>query len=192
MSGTAQSDPSTPLRRGTHAQGVRRPWTDRRRVLDRSRIVELLVIDDSDRSSHANDWGEPSHPGVLLVHAGPGVLAALAIGAAWRQSAKPSALTGEAELGSAKVRASASRAAPGDPGARPMRRAEGRCRRAVRLCGDVADGVTRPATVWPSTCASTTKRTQYHPCQGTDDHRCIPGEAFSSTSVGSPNPNSPD
>jgi hypothetical protein len=141
-------------------------------------IVELLVIDDSDQSSDANDWGGPSLPGVLLVHAGPGVLAALAIGAAWRQSAKPSALTGEAELGSAKVRASASRAAPGDTGARPMRRAEGRCRRAVRLCGDVADGVTRPATGWPSTCASTTKRTQHHPCQGTDDHRCIPGEAF--------------
>lgn len=46
--------------------------------------VELFVIDYSDASSYANDWGGPSLAGVLLVHVGPGVLAALALFAAWR------------------------------------------------------------------------------------------------------------
>jgi hypothetical protein len=49
-------------------------------------IVELIVIDYSDPSSYANDWGGPSLAGVLFVHVGPGVLAALAILAAWRRA----------------------------------------------------------------------------------------------------------
>ena len=36
-------------------------------------IVELFVIDYSDASSYANDWGGPTLAGVLLVHVGPGV-----------------------------------------------------------------------------------------------------------------------
>lgn len=48
-------------------------------------IVELLIIDYSDPSSYANDWGGPSLAGVLLVHVGPGVLAALVIVAGWRR-----------------------------------------------------------------------------------------------------------
>ena len=35
-------------------------------------IVELIVIDYSDPSSYANDWGGPSLAGVLFVHVGPG------------------------------------------------------------------------------------------------------------------------
>ena len=49
-------------------------------------IVELFVIDYSNPSSYANDWGGPSVAGVLLVHVGPGVLAALAIVVAWRRA----------------------------------------------------------------------------------------------------------
>jgi hypothetical protein len=49
-------------------------------------IVELLVIDYSNPSSYADDWGGPSLAGVLLVHAGRGVLALLAFIALWRRS----------------------------------------------------------------------------------------------------------
>ena len=49
-------------------------------------IVELLVIDFSDPQSYASDWGGPSLVGVLLVHCGPGVIAAIALGMWWRAS----------------------------------------------------------------------------------------------------------
>ena len=49
-------------------------------------IVELIVIDYADPSSYANDWGGPGLAGVLFVHVGPGVLAALAIVVAWRRA----------------------------------------------------------------------------------------------------------
>ncbi|MEU6246171.1 hypothetical protein [Glycomyces sp. NPDC047010] len=39
-------------------------------------LMEPFVIDFSDPSSYAEDWGGPSLIGVLLVHMGPGVLAA--------------------------------------------------------------------------------------------------------------------
>jgi hypothetical protein len=42
-------------------------------------IAEPFVIDMSDPSTYRNDWGGPSLLGVLLVHCGPGVLAAVAI-----------------------------------------------------------------------------------------------------------------
>jgi hypothetical protein len=40
-------------------------------------LVEPFVIDFGDPSSYENDWGGPSLIGVLLVHMGPGVLAAV-------------------------------------------------------------------------------------------------------------------
>ncbi|MCC3762945.1 hypothetical protein K3N28_07650 [Glycomyces sp. TRM65418] len=42
-------------------------------------LIEPFVIDFSDPSSYENDWGGPSLIGVLLVHMGPGVIAALLI-----------------------------------------------------------------------------------------------------------------
>jgi len=39
-------------------------------------IVELFVIDMGDPASYELDWGGPSLAGVLLVHCGPGVVAA--------------------------------------------------------------------------------------------------------------------
>jgi hypothetical protein len=42
-------------------------------------IVELFVVDMGDPSSYRNDWGGPSLIGVLLVHVGPGIIAAVAI-----------------------------------------------------------------------------------------------------------------
>jgi uncharacterized membrane protein len=49
-------------------------------------VVELVIIDYSNPSSYAEDWGGPSLVGVLLVHVGPGILALLIIGALWRRS----------------------------------------------------------------------------------------------------------
>jgi hypothetical protein len=48
-------------------------------------IVELVIIDYSDPSSYANDWGGPSLAGVLLVHCGLGVIAAIAFVYGWRR-----------------------------------------------------------------------------------------------------------
>jgi hypothetical protein len=42
-------------------------------------IAEPFVIDLSDPATYRNDWGGPSLFGVLLVHCGPGVVAAVAI-----------------------------------------------------------------------------------------------------------------
>jgi hypothetical protein len=39
-------------------------------------LMEPFVIDFSDPSSYENDWGGPSLIGVLLVHMGPGIIAA--------------------------------------------------------------------------------------------------------------------
>ena len=41
--------------------------------------VEPFVINMSDPASYRNDWGGPSLAGVLLVHCGPGVVAAILI-----------------------------------------------------------------------------------------------------------------
>ena len=48
-------------------------------------VVELVIIDYSDPSSYANDWGGPSLAGVLLVHCGLGVLTAILFVFAWRR-----------------------------------------------------------------------------------------------------------
>lgn len=48
-------------------------------------VVELFVIDFSDPSSYASDWGGPSLVGVLIVHCLPGVLAAIALVLWWRR-----------------------------------------------------------------------------------------------------------
>jgi hypothetical protein len=42
--------------------------------------AEPFVIDMSDPATYRNDWGGPSLIGVLLVHMGPGVIAAVVIG----------------------------------------------------------------------------------------------------------------
>jgi hypothetical protein len=42
-------------------------------------IAEPFVIDMSDPSTYRNDWGGPSLLGVLLVHCGPGMIAAVGI-----------------------------------------------------------------------------------------------------------------
>ncbi|MEV4497069.1 hypothetical protein AB0J84_15375 [Micromonospora arborensis] len=41
--------------------------------------IEPFVIDLSDPSTYQNDWGGPSLAGVLAVHCGPGVLAAVIV-----------------------------------------------------------------------------------------------------------------
>lgn len=43
-------------------------------------IAEPFVIDWSEPATYRHDWGGPSLFGVLLVHCGPGVLAAVAFG----------------------------------------------------------------------------------------------------------------
>ena len=49
-------------------------------------VVELLTIDYSDATSYADDWGGPSLAGVLLVHCGLGLIAAIWIGVyVWRR-----------------------------------------------------------------------------------------------------------
>jgi hypothetical protein len=40
-------------------------------------IAEPFLIDVTDAASYHNDWGGPSLPGVLAVHCGPGVVAAV-------------------------------------------------------------------------------------------------------------------
>jgi hypothetical protein len=42
-------------------------------------VAEPFVIDLSDPATYRSDWGGPSLLGVLLVHCGPGVIAAVAI-----------------------------------------------------------------------------------------------------------------
>jgi hypothetical protein len=42
-------------------------------------VAEPFVIDLSDPATYRNDWGGPSLFGVLLVHCGPGLVAAVAI-----------------------------------------------------------------------------------------------------------------
>ena len=54
-------------------------------------VVELLTINYSDPSSYADDWGGPSLAGVLLVHCGLGLIAAVWIGLfLWRRSSSRS------------------------------------------------------------------------------------------------------
>jgi hypothetical protein len=45
-------------------------------------VAEPFVIDMSDPATYQDDWGGPSLFGVLLVHCGPGVVAAVAIAVA--------------------------------------------------------------------------------------------------------------
>ncbi|MEU6204225.1 hypothetical protein ABZ814_11625 [Micromonospora musae] len=42
-------------------------------------IAEPFVIDMGDPATYRHDWGGPSLAGVLLVHCGPGVVAAVVI-----------------------------------------------------------------------------------------------------------------
>jgi hypothetical protein len=50
-------------------------------------VAEPFVIDVSDPATYRSDWGGPSLLGVLLVHCGPGLVAAVAIVAALRRRA---------------------------------------------------------------------------------------------------------
>ncbi len=40
-------------------------------------VAEPFVIQFGDPASYRNDWGGPSLPGVLAVHCGPGIVAAV-------------------------------------------------------------------------------------------------------------------
>lgn len=42
-------------------------------------VIEPFVIDISDPATYRDDWGGPSLLGVLVVHCGPGLIAAAAI-----------------------------------------------------------------------------------------------------------------
>jgi hypothetical protein len=37
-------------------------------------VVEVVSVDPGDPSTYRDDWGGPTYAGVLLVHAGPGLL----------------------------------------------------------------------------------------------------------------------
>jgi drug/metabolite transporter superfamily protein YnfA len=58
-------------------------------------LMEPFVIDFSDPSSYENDWGGPSLIGVLLVHMGPGIIAATLLIVALRRNDRRKA-TGQA------------------------------------------------------------------------------------------------
>jgi hypothetical protein len=49
-------------------------------------LMEPFLIDFSDPSSYENDWGGPSLIGVLLVHMGPGIIAAVLLIRALRKN----------------------------------------------------------------------------------------------------------
>ncbi|WP_328465331.1 hypothetical protein OHA21_43305 [Actinoplanes sp. NBC_00393] len=48
-------------------------------------VAEPFVIDVTDPSTYRDDWGGPALAGVLAVHMGPGILAALALFGAVRR-----------------------------------------------------------------------------------------------------------
>ena len=49
-------------------------------------VVEVVSVDPGDPSTFRDDWGGPTYAGVLLVHAGPGLLVvALVAWLLWRQ-----------------------------------------------------------------------------------------------------------
>jgi hypothetical protein len=49
-------------------------------------VVEVVAVDPDDPSSYRDDWGGPSYVGVLLVHAGPGLLVVVLVGLLlWRR-----------------------------------------------------------------------------------------------------------
>ena len=48
-------------------------------------IAEPFVIDMSDPATYSKDWGGPSLIGVLLVHCGPGLIAAVLLTRAVRR-----------------------------------------------------------------------------------------------------------
>jgi hypothetical protein len=49
-------------------------------------VVEVVAVDPGDPSTYRDDWGGPTYAGVLLVHAGPGLLVvALVAWLLWRR-----------------------------------------------------------------------------------------------------------
>lgn len=42
-------------------------------------VVEFFVVDFGDRSSYSDAWGGPTLAGVLAVHCGPGLIAAVVV-----------------------------------------------------------------------------------------------------------------
>jgi hypothetical protein len=52
-------------------------------------VAEPFVIDVTDPATYRDDWGGPTLAGVLLVHCGPGVLAALLMIRAVRKKKRP-------------------------------------------------------------------------------------------------------
>jgi hypothetical protein len=48
--------------------------------------VEVVSVDSGRPATYRNDWGGPSYAGVLLVHAGPGLLVLLSLAVLlWRR-----------------------------------------------------------------------------------------------------------
>jgi hypothetical protein len=49
-------------------------------------VVEVVAVDPGNPSTYRDDWGGPTYAGVLLVHAGPGLLVvALVAWLLWRR-----------------------------------------------------------------------------------------------------------
>ena len=49
-------------------------------------VVEVVAVDPGEPSTYRDDWGGPTYVGVLLVHAGPGLLVVgLVALALWRR-----------------------------------------------------------------------------------------------------------
>jgi hypothetical protein len=48
-------------------------------------VVEVVAVDPGNPSTYRDDWGGPTYAGVLLVHAGPGVVVALVAWLLWRR-----------------------------------------------------------------------------------------------------------
>jgi hypothetical protein len=69
-------------------------------------IAEPLLIDLTDPATYRKDWGGPSLLGVLIVHCGPGVVAALVMARGFSSSA---AATGRRSTGGTLCRAAARR-----------------------------------------------------------------------------------
>ena len=48
-------------------------------------VVGLVRVDPADPGSYRQDWGGPTYVGVLLVHAGPGLLVVVLTVVWWRR-----------------------------------------------------------------------------------------------------------
>ena len=56
-------------------------------------IVEVAIVDPGRRETYRNDWGGPHYLGVLLIHVGPGAVAAVLLVRWWRHRRRGAAAT---------------------------------------------------------------------------------------------------